>query len=298
MLKNVIIIATVLVTLIGCTNTNDSSFAVDKPNSTSKDEVHLTLFAKSTQINVEDVVSITIVSSERDVTIDVPKERYYAIIDGLYWLNESIARAEEQEEAKEPVVIRIETKTDQYEIPYDLATNRLFIEGDWVYADYKHLLIMNGLIKPNSEVGKMDTLLERVRVDFEANSTVVDSSHIDFEQAKVDSKDYMAWEKELLNADTTMKLMYYDSGAEKIQALSMYTNGIVALNRQLLFTDSKYKTSSGVHVGMSREEALQNLGVANIDLDMYWGYKIGDYIKFHLYFADNKIKWLSLTMPL
>lgn len=297
MLKNILMIATVFVTLIGCTNTNNTSSAVDNPNSTSKDGVQLTSYAKATQINVEEVVSITI-SSETDVTINVPKERYYTIIDGLYWLNESIARAEEQEEAKEPVVLRIETKTDQYEIPYDLATNRLFIEEDWVYADYNHLLMMNGLIKPNSEVGKIDTLMETVRLDFEANPTVIDSSHIDFEQAKVDSKDYIAWEKELLNAETTLKLMYYDSGTEKIQALSFYTNGIVALNRQLLFTDPKYKTQSGIHVGMSREEALQNLGVANIDLDMYWGYKIGDYIKFHLYFADNKITWLSLTMPL
>ncbi len=285
MLKKILMIAIIFVVLIGCTRTNDSL----EP---------FTSYAKSTPIHAEEVVSITVASSGTDALINVPKERYYTIIDGLYWLNESLAKAEDQEEAKEPAVIRIETKTDRYEIPYDLATNRLFIAKDWVYADYNHLLIMNGLLKPDSEVGQIDAWLERVRTAFEANPTVADSSHLDFEQSKVDGKDYNAWEQELLNAETAMRLMYYDSSTEKIQALSLYSNGIVALNRQLLFTDSKYKTPDGIQVGMSREEALQHLGAANIDLDMYSGYKVGDYIKFHLYFADHTIKWLSLTMPL
>jgi len=245
-----------------------------------------------------DVVSMTLHSTESDLSISVPAERYFMITQGLHWMDVSIAKSDRQEKAFEPVAIHIETKTDTYEFPYDLATNRLYLEEEWVYASDYTLLIMHGLLDPQSEIGIIDTLLLNAWQEFERNPEIEDTHFPKFDQSNVNHMDYSDWEIELRGAETTTSFMYYDSGTEEVQTLSIYKSGIIALNRQLLFTDPMYKTPNGVHVGMSREEALIGLGEPSIKLDSHWGYRVGDYTIFHLYFDDNKIKWISLTMPL
>lgn len=314
MKRKLMSIMTALVILIGCADATQTPTSTEKSgitpdhNETSvlgagikdstRDEIQLTPYIKTTRINNEDVTSITVRISESDRSIDVPLERYYTILDGLHWMDELIAKADEQEKPSKPVVIRVKTKTDIYEIPYDLATNRLQIEGDWVYAYDYTLLIMHSLLVPESDIGKIDTLFEEARIEFDKNSSITDTHLINFEQANIYNKDYNSWEKELKNVETRRRIMYYDDATKTVRALSFFTNGIIALNRQLLFTDPKYKTLDGVHVGMPREEALIRLGAPNINLVSHWGYKVGDYIKFHLYFEEDKIKWISLTMPL
>jgi len=245
-----------------------------------------------------DVISMTLHSSKSDLSISVPADRYFMITQGLHWMDVSIAKSDQQEKAFEPVTIHIETKTDIYEFPYDLATNRLYLEDEWVYASDYTLLIMHGLLDPQSEIGIMDTMLWNAWQEFERNPEIEYKHSLKFDQSYVNQMNYTDWEEELRGTETRTSFMYYDNGTEEVQSLSIYTNGIIALNRQLLFTDAKYQTASGVHVGMSREEALIGLGEPSIKLDSHWGYRVGDYTIFHLYFEDNKIKWISLTIPL
>ncbi|BBH24127.1 hypothetical protein Back11_54720 [Paenibacillus baekrokdamisoli] len=313
MKRSLLLIMTALVILSGCADAKQISTPTEKSGTTTDHNENkgskgatiikegtkeLTPYVKTTQINNEDVTSITVRSSESDHSIDVPKERYFAILDGLYWLDEGIAKADEQEKpTKSVAVIRVETKSDIYEIPYDLATNRLQIEGDWIYAYDYTLLIMHSLLAPESDIGKIDTMLEEARIEFDKNPTVTDTHLIDFE-ANVNGKDYNGWDKELKNDEATSRVKFYETGTKMVNALSFYTNGIIALNRQLLFTDPKYKTQDGIHVGMPREKALKKLGEPNVKLASHWGYKVGDYIRFHLYFEKDTIKWISLSMPL
>lgn len=295
-----LVLVTVLVVMTGCTDDPSAPINVEQngANETIMTPIMETPETPKIPIIFEDVHSIRVVRSDLEDTIHVPTEHYFRLIHFLNRIDPHIAIADELGAGSDQVVISIDAGDELIEFKYDLASNRLLVDEDWVYANDRFALFMYGLVHPQSLLGEINHLFEKDQREFEANSLVVDSHYIELEQTEIAEMDYDTWLTELKHVEPSLQLKYYDDGIEEVKELSVYSDGIVALNRQLLFMDEKYQTRSGVHVGISREEVLKKLGEANIKLDSRWSYKTGDYTTFHLYFEGHMVKWMSLTMPL
>lgn len=74
-------------------------------------------------------------------------------------------------------------------------------------------------------------------------------------------------------------------------------DNLIALNSQLVFASSQYKTVDGVGVGSLEDEVLKKLGKPNLKTKTGWGYKSGDYVRFYLYFEEGVVKYMSINMP-
>ncbi|HEX6989312.1 MAG TPA: hypothetical protein VF282_07555 [Bacillota bacterium] len=49
---------------------------------------------------------------------------------------------------------------------------------------------------------------------------------------------------------------------------------------------------------MSAGEALAILGEPHLHLPSQWGYRTGDHIRLRVYLDGERIRWVSLTLPL
>lgn len=253
-----------------------------------------------TDLPPEDEVAITVTAPSGALFV-IPEERRLAVLQGLQWLDAGAALAEDQGAPSRPAVIRIEAGDVVYELPYDLDTNRLRLDDRWVYGPYEILLLMYGLLEPESEIGRIDQVLEGFRLELEA----ADSPHggeaplLAHGRTLVNGRDYLAWEEALREMSADVRLKYADpSEPGSIGTLAIYPSGVYALRREILFADPAFTTPDGVRPGMAAGEALAVLGPPHLNLPSHWGYRTGDYIRLRLYLDGDQIRWLSLTMPL
>lgn len=250
--------------------------------------------------NTEKIESITIQSGSDGQESVVPKESEYVIRQNLYWLNMSQARAVNVS-ANDSIMIRVHMADGVYSIPYDVDSNTYQIGDARFYGDSQVIQFMHGLFRPESKL----SLLERISVqairEADENEAGVDESFIyDGGRFNINGKDVNGWMKQMHeDKGYTSVIHYYDHVIERIDEVRYYEeSGILTSGDAIVFMKDTVETTDGIKVGLSKEEVVSLLGKANLELDSEWSYKIGDYLKFHLYFEDNKIIYMRLNLPL
>jgi len=258
--------------------------------------------------DVEQIQDITIYNELTGVTIKIPKERQYVVTQNLAWINLDVAKAENVEAnagansgADHTLTLKVQMAEGIYTIPYNFVQNTVDLDSGYYYADDKLLLLVKGLVEPDSRLAEVDRILEQARVEFsEENSGKVDESFtVDADRLMVDGKDYATWQNQLLIYSNVQPVRFYDSMEDKVKTMGEYggEDNLIVLNAQLLFASSQFKTKDGVGVGLTKQEVLAKLGKPNLETETEWGYKSGDYLRFFLYFDAGVVKYMSITMP-
>ncbi|TCM93320.1 hypothetical protein EV294_107273 [Paenibacillus sp. BK033] len=231
----------------------------------------------------------------------VPQDRMYVILQNLNMLEMTKAGTDDKPLSTESL-IRFETADSVYRIPYDVDTNEYHLGGRGYYADDQVMLLMHGILQPDSKLAQLDRMFEQARLEMETREGGIDESFsYDGKRLTVAGKSYNEWEQLLLLRSSVQPILlghYYDDAVQAVGNVTEYSDGVMQLNRSIVFTDGNYATPDGLAVGMSKEEVVQKLGKPNLQLDSKWSYKIGDYLKFHLYFDHNKIRCIVLSQPL
>ncbi|WP_336785249.1 hypothetical protein [Paenibacillus sp. MMO-177] len=231
----------------------------------------------------------------------IPHDRMYVILQNLNWLEMTRAVSDNKTFSAESL-IRFETADSVYAIPYDVNTNEYHLGGRRFYADDQVMLLMHGILQPDSKLAEIDKVFEQARLEMENQEGGIDDTFsYKGERLAVADKPYNEWEQLLLLRSSVQPILlghYYDDAVQAIGNVTEYSDGVMQLNRSIVFMGSNYATSDGLAVGMSKEEVMEKLGKPNLQLDSRWSYKIGDYLKFHLYFDHNKIRYIVLSQPL
>ncbi|SFE00460.1 hypothetical protein SAMN05216378_1944 [Paenibacillus catalpae] len=273
------------------------------PNPPAQEKEHFIVNPSSTEGYLKDAIPF---STEEVQNIWVketmlPAERMYVILQNLNWLELTRAASDNKALSVE-TLIRLETADAVYEIPYDVNTNEYALGDRRYYADDQVMLLMHGLLQPDSKLAELDRMFEQARLEMEVHEGGIDESFsYKGERLTVAEKSYIEWEPLLLfrsSVQPTLLGHYYDDAVQKIGNVTEYGDGIMQLNRNIVFMDSNYATPDGLTVGMTKEDVRRKLGKPNLELESQWSYKIGDYMKFHLYFDHNKIKCIMLSQPL
>jgi hypothetical protein len=84
---------------------------------------------------------------------------------------------------------------------------------------------------------------------------------------------------------------------DKISYTSIYGEGIIQSDLLITFSSPDFSTKDGIKVGLTKEQVLKKLGKPNLMLKSEWSYLVGDYLKFKLLFDHNKVKFMSLRIP-
>jgi len=255
--------------------------------------------------DIEQIQDITLYNELTGITIKIPKERQYVVTQNLAWINLDVAKTDKIEadrdaDADHTLTLKIQMAEGIYTIPYNFVQNTVDLDNGYYHADDKLLLLVKGLVDPNSPLAEVDRVLEQARVEFSAeNSGKVDESFtVDADRLLVDGKDFAGWQNQLL-IYSHIPVRFYDSMEDKLKPMGEFggKDKLIALNSQLLFANSQYKTKDGVSVGMTKQDVLAKLGKPNLETETEWGYKSGDYLRFHLYFDAGVVKYMSITMP-
>ncbi|MNW43879.1 hypothetical protein D3C74_210910 [compost metagenome] len=117
----------------------------------------------------------------------------------------------------------------------------------------------------------------------------------------MDGLDFNGWEQQLDKAkpeDMVWTKPFYDDGTGQVKQARLFKDGVLALNRMIVFTRSEHQAADGVKTGIGTDGVTAKLGPEALKLVSRWSYKVGDYFRFHVYFADGKVKYLALSQPL
>lgn len=244
------------------------------------------------------VQSITIQQGNNNYV--VPKTREYVILQSLYWLDLSIAKATEQAINKGDVLIYINGGDHIFAIPYDLGSNTFRLGENSYYATEQVARLMAGLFSPESELARIDTIFTIAEEEHAATSNRVDESfRYDLEQLKVQGMDFHQWKRYLAKDSSGEAIAhYFDDGSDTVSVIQYFEHKAIVFEREIVLIDDSVETKDGIKIGLSKEEVLDSLGKANLETETHWSYLIGDYLKFHLYFDNNKVAYIKLTLPL
>lgn len=250
--------------------------------------------------SLEQVESVTIRSLNNEKVIIVPEDREYTLLQNLNWLDLSAARAEDHMQSEASIMVRMQLPEGAYEIPYDIESNTYQLGDDRFYADKQVYGYMNRLLRPETELALIDRISAQAYGELVQNTAAVDESFgYDTDRFEMDGKDIHGWREQLEEtADYSVLARYYSPELNQMEEIRYFRESGIGLSDDLVFLKDTVETRDGIKVGLSKEEVLARLGQANLELDSQWSYKSGDYLKFHLYFADNRIAFIRLTMPL
>lgn len=247
----------------------------------------------------EEVLAIT--AGGNGLHANVPAERQFVLLQSLRYTDMKSALANPIPAAsRKPIVLQFKLADTNYELTYDLTGNAFEYQGKYYYADDQVLLLMQGLFHEREELASLDTLLERARVEQEQAGTV-DPDPLAAEDAMVDGLDFNGWEQQLDKAkpeDMVWTKPFYDDGTGQVKQARLFKDGVLALNRMIVFTRSEHQAADGVKTGIGTDGVTAKLGPEALKLVSRWSYKVGDYFRFHVYFADGKVKYLALSQPL
>lgn len=259
--------------------------------------------------STEHVQSITIklrmkeqrmIGETTSTELTVPQSRAYLFLQNLHWTDLEKAIAHEPSPTDSGVVIRLHTQDGVYAIPYDVDSNTYELGDDRYYADNGVAQLMHSLLRPESPLATMERLSARASQEMEQSEATVDESFgYGRERFDVAGKDFNGWFAAIGqdNAYRTI-VRYYDSIIEEVAEIRYdQETGIMATQGEIVFLNDTVKTVNGIKVGLTKDQVTGLLGKANLELDSKWSYKLGDYLKFHLYFENGRVACISLTMP-
>ncbi|RUT29655.1 hypothetical protein EJP77_14910 [Paenibacillus zeisoli] len=273
-------------------STSDIPVKPDKPSGQLGEQLPFT---------AEMVESITVKPSGKSTEIAVPKSRYTVITNGLYWEDLSIAKAENDTPDDKQVQIRIHTSKGVYSVPYSLDSNTYQLGSARYYADDQMLRLMSGLLEPDSDLAKVERLSAAAQEEVDRGEMKRnDNLTYKAERLNVDGKDTNGWLSQLglQSKSYTFAKRYYNSLTQRVSNVLYYKEtGIIASASEVIFLDSKFQTPDGIKVGLTKQQVQSKLGKPNMETDSSWDYRVGDSLKFHLYFENNEVIFISLTMP-
>lgn len=247
----------------------------------------------------EEVQAIT--GGGNGIDADIPAERQFVLLQSLRYTDmKSALAAPIPAASRKPVVLQFQLADTRYELTYDLTDNAFEYQGQYYYADDQVLLLMQGLFREQEELASLDELLEQARVEQEQAGTV-DPDPLDAETAQVDGLDFEGWEQRLAKAqpeEIVWAKPYYDDGTGQVREARLLKDGVLALNRKIVFTRPEHQSADGVKTGIGTDEVLAKLGPQALKLVSCWSYKVGDYFRFHVYFTNGKVQYMVLSQPL
>jgi hypothetical protein len=253
----------------------------------------------------EDVESIRVYGSAVNAESIVPAERMYVILQALNWLD--LGQAQAAAERETDAVVRLQLKDAVYAIPYDSQDNAFVLGGREVHPDGQTTLLLYSFLYPGNSFSWFDAALEKARLELEnlGGTGATDVPANDPERFLVNGKDYLGWEQTLEASESYrgQEMKTWDGAAGIEGTMGVYEeDGILRLDRTIVFQNDQYETADGIRVGSTSEEVAAILGEPNIKTDSYWGYRVGDYVKFHLYFEQigefSHVRYMALSMPL
>jgi len=230
----------------------------------------------------------------------VPETREYVILQSLYWLDLSVAKSVEQTINEGDIFIYIHSADQTLVIPYDLSNNTFQLGESSYYASSEVAKLMAGIFHPDSALAKLDVVFTAAHEQRAAGSKQIDDSfRYDADQLKINNLDFNEWKMSLANdSEGEIIAHYFDDGSQTVSAIHYYDNKAFLFDREIVFISDRVETKDGIKIGLTKEEVLASLGKPNLDTEAQWSYSIGDYLKFHLYFENNKVAYISLTLPL
>lgn len=247
----------------------------------------------------EEVLAIT--AGGNGIHADVPAERRFVLLQSLRYTDmKSALAAPVPAASRKPIVLQFKLADTHYELTYDLTDNAFEYQGQYYYADDQVLLLMQGLFREREELASLDALLEQARVEQEQAGTV-DPDPLDAEAARVDGLDFDGWEQRLAKAqpeEIVWAKPFYDDGTGQVKQARLFKDGVLVVNRMIVFTRPEHQSADGVKTGIGTEDVIAKLGPQALKLVSRWSYKVGDYFRFHVYYADGKVKYLALSQPL
>ncbi len=247
----------------------------------------------------EEVLAIT--AGGNGLHANVPVERQFVLLQSLRYTDMKSALAGPIPAAsRKPIVLQFKLADTNYELTYDLTGNAYEYQGKYYYADDQVLLLMQGLFHEREDLASLDALLEQARVELEQAGTV-DPAPLEAEAAQVDGLDYDGWEQRLAKTpseEVVWAKPFYDDGTGQVKEARLFKDGVLALNRIIVFTRPEHQSADGVKTGSGTDDVTAKLGPEALKLVSRWSYKVGDYFRFHVYFANGKVKYLALSQPL
>lgn len=209
-----------------------------------------------------------------------------------------------EEPSGSKAIIVIKSGGKAYETSYYYEKNALSSSTDgpegfgYLYAyDTQLSLILHKLLEPETAMGTVGAFYDAMAVESMPEINEQTEEPRKWERLNVEGKDYLAWEEKLSGMKAQAETSFVGYNGE-LETMAMYDGGVLALNLAYVFTEPGYATPDGIEVGTTRDEVMKKLGDPNLPLPDVWGYKIGDYTRFYLYFIDDKVAAIILTMPL
>lgn len=244
----------------------------------------------------EEVGSISVIHS--GIKTEIPTERHYVVLQSLRFTDMQAAVTETASSSEQIILQFNLTNQRVIEVPYRLDNNAFEAAGKAYYADDQMLLMMHGLLRPESELGVYDTFEERARLEMEQLEELSEPQGIEREQIAVDGFIYIDWEERLRMETADWEIPYYDHATGEVREARKFKGGIIQLNNRIIFNDSSHETPDGVKVGLTAAEVTNKLKADARKLPSKWSYRSGDYLRFHLHFDSSKVKYMVLSQPL
>lgn len=248
----------------------------------------------------EEVRAISVQPPDSEAEIEVPDTRRYVILQNLAWLNMKAAAAQgvPAPAGKEEAKLRFQVKNETYELPYDLGSNTIEADGRAYYADDQVYLLVNELLRPDSQLAELENLLEQARAELEQEEPNIDEA-VRYEAARllVDGKDYEGWRKELEQAKPLSQTPFYSDEYGKVQYMRHYEKGVYEQSNLIIFMSGEHRTKDDVYPGLTRQQVLDRLGKPNLQTETLWSYMTGENLNFFLYFNEDQLSCIALRQP-
>lgn len=285
----------------------DATYETHFPIHEYTGQLGLQIDFKLYESNETDSISVIDLSHEEaGAPIILSKTDTELIKSQLHWLKFDIAKADTDKlisHVPHPILLSLTINNEQYSLVYDLNYNAFLLGCDYYYAESAIAEIMHVHFKHDSILAKLESyhqLAEQSRIKNENDSKDQSNEYrYEFERLNVNGLDYHGLYKLISKHSETEMLYTVLNSGHDTQSSILYNDDLKLLFSDGLYIfDEQFETIDGIKVGLTKADVLHKLGPANKESETVWSYRIGDYLKFHLYFVDNRLEVISLTLPL
>ncbi len=243
-------------------------------------------------------ISIFVNTSKGEETFSVAPETYNIIVQALYSVDLSDAKAHIPEPSKDGTVfIRFHTDDTVYSVPYDLNTNTYMLSGQRYYATYNTMAYLNLFCRPETTLAMLGKM-RAMDVGTDEMPYVSDQSvQYDVKRLKVQGNNFEEWSNQIEGNNEYKELVnFYSIRSDKIKTILVNEHsGILFTGASVFFTKDGVKTADGITIGTSTYEVMSRLGVPNLILQNKWSYQVDKERQLHLYFKEEKVMYMTLT---
>jgi|GEM_PF-1320590 len=234
----------------------------------------------------------------KEIVLDENFTQY--IKQNLFWLYlESYKVDLPPQFISHPIIITLFANNEQYELTYELMINAYKLGDEYYYADHEVAELMSLYFNPDSKLAKVALLKQLHSAAHNVDGGLQFYEHrYEFEQLSLNHLDYHEWYELIAEHPDTEQI-----GLEYNIAINDYSPLLYNPKLDILFSDALYffsdqlETIDGIKIGIKKDEVLKKLGKPNYGVNTKWSYYIGDYLKFHLYFDENQVIVMLLTLP-